>query len=190
MPTIGISQFVRRQTPDSKFSHFEGSWELLRGCVEFNFANAKPGYRDGVVLVPLNPNDTCAPWSTEHFFSGIVKVEEGTELTARLVRRRPDEEQFIENLARSRTKLPGKTVDIVCYRKDVLLEEKDAVVTGADWDVISVNVSPEEGPMPMDPITMMRNFLVLKGGTKATYTAEEFARSIHYWSTRAMIDPS
>lgn len=179
MPTIGINSFVKRQTRESQFSHFEKSWEDLATEVMVNFQKAKPGYRDGVVLVPLDPAG---------FFSGVVKIEDGVELRARLTRRRPQEEPFVEVLARSKNKLPAKTVDIVCYRKDVLEKDGDPV-TGADWDVISVNASPEEAT-PMDPVTMMRNFLELPGGTKGVYTAEEFARSIHYWSTRAMIDPS
>jgi hypothetical protein len=35
-------------------------------------------------------------------------------------------------------------------------------------------------------MAMARNFLVLPGGTKAEYTAAQFAEAIIYWSTRAM----
>ena len=39
---------------------------------------------------------------------------------------------------------------------------------------------------PMDPYTMARNFLHLKGGTKGDFTAEQFAQSIVYWNNHAM----
>ena len=38
----------------------------------------------------------------------------------------------------------------------------------------------------MHPVAMARNMLGLPGGSEATYTAEEFATAIVYWSTRAM----
>ena len=38
----------------------------------------------------------------------------------------------------------------------------------------------------MTPMAMARNFLALPGGTKAEYTAAQFAEAIIYWSTRAM----
>lgn len=179
MPTIGVNEFVKRQTRESKFSHYDGAWEDLATEVMANWKNAKPGYRDGVVLVPLAP---------EKFFSGVVQVEDGVELSAQLTRRRPNEEPYLEVLARKARKLPAKAVEIVCYRKDVLEKDGDPV-SGADWDIISVNASPE-GATPMDPVTMMRNFLELPGGTKGVYTAEEFARSIRFWSTHVMIDPT
>jgi hypothetical protein len=40
----------------------------------------------------------------------------------------------------------------------------------------------------MDPMTMARNFLVLEGGTKGDFTAQQFAESIVFWSTHALVD--
>ncbi len=58
---IHINKFVTRQTPESKFSSinpnclapFQDPWMLLRFLVYENWNERKPGYRDGVVLVPL-----------------------------------------------------------------------------------------------------------------------------------------
>jgi hypothetical protein len=45
-----INSFVKRQTPDSEFSHFDGNWNELLQMVEEFYPNYKEGYRDGVVL--------------------------------------------------------------------------------------------------------------------------------------------
>jgi hypothetical protein len=85
-------------------------------------------------------------------------------------------------------KLPAAAVELVLYRRDVLLEEgPDAVSTEAEWELVSINARPTEGPEPMTPMAMARNMAELKGGTAATYTAEQFVESILYWSRRANI---
>ena len=86
------------------------------------------------------------------------------------------------------------------YRRDVLLEDyerersegrdaklEDFVGTDCEWELVSINARPTPEPEPLTPDTMARNFLELPGGTKADYTAEEFARAILYWSCRAML---
>ena len=60
-PLVGVNFFVRRQTAQSRFSHFVGSWGELLCLVAKHFSQAKPGYRDGVMMVPVPP---------ERFFSG------------------------------------------------------------------------------------------------------------------------
>jgi hypothetical protein len=176
MKRIQTSEFVRRQTPESKFDHFAGTWEEVEDLTEANFDKAKQGYRDGVVLVPV---------PADGFFSGVVEVTEGMALVASLVRRLPEEEPYIDVLAPGQPKLPAKTVDIVLYRHDVLMEGNEASCD-AEWEIISVNASPIKGDVPMHPVAMMRNMMVLPGGTAATYTAEQFCEAIRYWSTRAM----
>lgn len=173
---IQASEFVKRQTPDSKFSHFDGTWEEVEVLTETHFDKAEPGYRDGVILVPI-PADKV--------MSGVVEVTEGMPLVTSFIRRRPDEEPFIEAVAPGQPKLPAKTAKIVLYRHDVL-EEGNEASCDAEWEIVSLNASPVEGEMPMHPITMMRNMMVRPGGTAATYTAEQFCEAIHFWSTRVM----
>lgn len=178
---IGINSFVLRQTADSKFSHYSGSWEELASLVERHFGEAKPGYRDGVLLVPV---------PSEGFFSGVVEITPDTPLKitkATFEARRKGEDPYLQIVALGGEKLPAKMVDVVLYGRDVLLEEgPDRVSTEAEWEVISLNARPTEEPEPLTPMAMARNFLVRPGGTKAEYTAEEFAHSIIYWSKRAM----
>ena len=176
MPSIGISEFVKRQTPDSRFSCYLGSWEQLAQLVKAHFDDAKPGYRSGVELVPV---------PVDGFLSGVAEVTTRTPLRAVFEARRKGEDPYIIVEAIG-SKLPAKVVDIVVYRKDVLESEGDET-TGAEWDVISINARPDEQPEPQNPVSMARNFLGLPGGTKAEYTAEEFAKAIVYWSHRAML---
>lgn len=176
--TIGVNSFVTRQTADSKFSHYSGSWEQLASLVEGHFSEAKQGYRDGVMLVPV---------PSEGFFSGVVEVTPDTMLKATFEARRKDEEPYLQVVALGGAKLPAQSVDIVLYRRDVLLEEgPDNVSTDAEWEIISINARPTVEPEPLTPMAMARNMLELPGGTKAEYSAEEFASSIVYWSKRAM----
>ena len=41
MPTVGVSEFVKRQTPDSIFTHYDGSWndliEAVKQALETDF---------------------------------------------------------------------------------------------------------------------------------------------------------
>ena len=177
-PTIGMNSFVRRQTADSKFSHFAGSEEELVNLVVENFDNAVRGYRDGVLLVPV---------PAENFFSGVVEVTPETELRAIFGARRKGEAPYIQILAVGGEKLPAKFVEVVLYAREVLLEDgEDAVSTDCAFEIISINARPTEGVEPMSPVTMARNFLGLAGGTAGEFSAQQFAEAIIYWSTRAM----
>jgi hypothetical protein len=75
--------------------------------------------------------------------------------------------------------------EIICYHKDVLAEDNDRS-TLAEWEVIAIKARSSEEEEPMDPYTMARNFLHLKGGTKGDFTAEQFAKSIVYWNNHCM----
>jgi len=175
---IGINQLVRRQTEKSKFSYYSGTWEELVGITEGQFNGAKPGYREGVRLVTVNPKG---------FFSGVVQVTPETVLKATLEVRQPGEAPYISVVAVGGQKMPAKVVEIVVYSREVLLEEgPDSVSTNLAWEIISINARATEEPEPPTPQAMMRNFLNLAGGTKAEYTAQQFAESIRYWSNKAL----
>lgn len=171
---VDFNQLALRQTPESKYSHFDGSLDELRVLVEINLPKARPGHRDGVILVPVPP---------EGFFSGVVEVTPDTPLKAEFSARRKGEDPYISVVAVGGEKLPAVVVEAVCYQHDVLGGDAS---TEAEWEIVSLNARPTQEPEPPTPVAMARNLLELPGGTKATYTAEEFARSIMYWSKRAM----
>jgi len=175
MTKIGVNKFVLRQTPEAPYSHYEGTWEDLVALVEANFFRAKEGYKKGVALVPVPP---------EGFWSSTVPVTSETELRAIFQARREGEAKFLSVRAKG-GKAPAKFVFVVLYSKTVLGAE---ATTDAVWEIVSINARETEEEEPMDPMTMARNFLELPGGTKGDFTAEQFAKSIVYWSTRALID--
>ncbi|HEY3323283.1 MAG TPA: DUF3228 family protein [Planctomycetota bacterium] len=171
---IAVSEFVKRQTHDSKFSYFGGTWDELLKMVEANFDKRVAGYRDGVALVPVSPTN---------FFAGTVKATAETKFKVKFEARREGEAPYIQVLAEGAKKTPAKRAEIVLYRHDVLMEGNEAS-SDADWEIICVLAYPTEDEEPMSPLTMARNFLKLPGGTKGEYTAEQFATAIVYWSDK------
>jgi hypothetical protein len=200
MPTIGINDFVRRQTPASEFTHFEGELKQVAELALKHFDQAKPGYRDGVCLVPVPP---------EGFFCGVVTLEEGDRLVGRYEARREGEEPRKELRvlrkgpkrvvgrrlvpAPGATKSPCVAVDVVLYRREVL-EESNEPCTGCDWDVISINGRLTEGEQPIAPMTLIANHFELDGGTATGMSPEEFEaalkESVLFWKDKAMLASS
>jgi len=176
MTKVAINSFVRRQTAASKFSHFEGSFEDLVALVEANLDKGVQGYRPGVLLVPV---------PAEGFKSGVVEVNETTELKATFGARLRGELPYIDVVAVGGEKLAAKFAEVVLYSHAVLAEENEAE-TEAEFEVISINARATDVPEPMHPVSMARNHMGMVGGTKAEYTAEQFAEAIVYWSQRAM----
>jgi hypothetical protein len=123
---------------------------------------------------------TLAPVSPDGFYTSITPITSRTRLSASFGCRQKGEERHVFVTARGK-KRPAKSVEIVLYHKDVLAEDNDRS-TNCDWEVISINASPTADQPPMHPLTMARNFLHKKGGTKASYTARQFAEAIFFWS--------
>jgi hypothetical protein len=177
---VACSEFVKRQTKESGYSHFEGTWEELEVLARslFNTGFEKPGYKDGVVLLKVPDNHTGL------FRSSTVTINEDTKLSVKYAPRMKGEDPFIRVAARA-SKQPAVQVYLICYRADVLAEDDDRS-TNADWEIIAIKAQPTKGEEPMDPYTMARNFLHLKGGTKGDFTAQQFAESIVYWNSHCM----
>ncbi len=179
---IAFNNFARRQTAESSFSHWTISDELFLNRVKYEFSRAKPGYRDGVILVPVDP---------EGFFSSVIQLKAGDKLEGEFKARREGEEPR-KTLHAKGQKLPAKAVDVVLYRKDVLAENKDNS-TDADWEIISVNASPKEWwrELPIQPETLIANHFQLSGGTATNMSDAEFVAalktSVLYWKDKAMV---
>ena len=183
--SVSVNEFVKRQVKGSGKTYaedltFEGitshaQEQLTKGCYT-------AGYRDGVLLVNVD-NDLI-----HHFICPFVKIAEKTNLKAKLVRRRPEEQPYIQLRALDGIPLKTGAVDLILYHHDVLKETSEAT-TDADWELISFHAIPEKiANMPMGPITMMRNQLQLSGGTKAFYESEKWAESIKFWQEYAVLD--
>ena len=183
--SVSISDFVRRQIHGSGKTHAEGlSFEEIASHAkkQFNKGYYKEGYRDGVILVQASDE------LIHHFICPFVRVTEKTKLNATMVRRRPEEEPYIQIRAMNGTPLKTSLVDLILYRHNVLAETNEQT-TDADWELISFHAIPEGiEDMPMGPVTMMRNQLQLPGGTKAYYESEQWAESVKFWQGYAILD--
>lgn len=185
MNRIGVLDFVRRQTADSKHDHFEGSWEELISLVnrQWDLKTISPNNPE-VLLVPMPESEL------PRFFASTVAVDSTTQLTASFSPRIEGEAPFIQVAALNGKKSPARRAEIILYSHDVLAKDGDAPPTReAEYYIVSINAYPTLEAEPMSPMTMARNFLNLKGGTRPEipYTAEEFAHSIIYWSQRVRV---
>jgi len=78
-------------------------------------------------------------------------------------------------------------VDLVLYRNDVLQETHEEE-TNKEWELISFHAIPEGiKELPMGAITMMRNQLCLRGGTKGHYSSKQWAESVYFWQQYALL---
>jgi hypothetical protein len=177
--TIEVT-FASRQTPESRFSHFEGTEQELLELVFENFHQSKEGYRDGVRLVTV---------PAVRFKSGIVQLQEGDVLHGGFESRQKDEDPRKYVTTTGRDKLSAKHVEIVLYSRDVLEEEPEYKAI-ADWEVISINASPSDEAVPIPPNALIANHFGMSGGTDTKYTAREFEEalreSIMFWHDKAM----
>jgi len=159
---IGISEFVKRQSYDSQYTDYKGSWNDLvnRTTEEFKKGNYSPGYRDGVILVHMDPVEVGLFYTYNDFplFEGM-KLSASYEKTAGREHEPPQIKVKIEE-----DKKHCKFVDIVLYRHDVLAENNENT-TDAEWEIISINGRLSEEPLPMEPLTIVRNWKQLPGGS-------------------------
>ena len=175
MDYIKTSEFVKRQIKNSRYSYFDGTWEELEKLTEDNFHNYTDGYRAGVVLVPISP---------ERFYTSLCKIDDNSIFETKFESRREGEASRKVTLLKNGKKSKAKFVNIVLYRYDVLLENNENS-TEARWEIVSINASLVKNE-PMHPMTMARNMLNEVGGTKATYTGQQFAEALWFWKDYTM----
>jgi hypothetical protein len=182
---IHVTNFVRRQTPESHFSHWTISEEELVNRISQNIDKAHAGYRDGVILVPVNPDG---------FFSAVATLQAADTFSGVFSCRRAGEEPRKSVFAVGE-KVPAKTVWIVLYAHHVLTE-KNENESDDDFEIVSVNTSPsvDEKPAPMPPETLVANHFELSGGTATKMTDSEFVASLResviYWKDKVQVQPA
>ena len=187
--TVAVNEFVLRQIEGSgkTFSHdltFQQIAEYAENQLNNYPKSIKAGYRDGVILIQ------CESTMNPHFLSPMVKIDDNTKLEAVLVKRRDDEEPYIQIRAISGKLLPTGNVDLILYRHDVLAETNEQT-TNANWELISIQAVPKGmNQLPMGPVTMMRNQLEFLGGTSANYPSDQWAESVNFWQQYAFLKPN
>ena len=185
MQSVGVSDFVRRQTKGTGKTYSTSlTFEEISAIAEKEFDNGsfKEGYRDGVVLVDVPKHQV------DLFICPLTKLTKSTRLKAQMVKRRDNEEHYIQVRALDGEPLKSSKVELILYRKDVL-KETDENTTDCQWELIAFQAIPYKvKSMPMGPITMMRNQLQLPGGTKGFYESEKWAESVRFWQNFAILD--
>lgn len=183
--TVTVNNFVRRQKKNSgKTYSLKLSFEDIAQHAENQMINGDfiEGYREGVRVVFAKET------IINNFICPFVKIDQNTKLNASFVVRQDGEEPYIKVTASSGLPLKTGAVEIICYHKDVLKENNENSADG-DWELISFHAIPREvEAMPMGPVTMMRNQLDLKGGTKAHYKSQSWAESVRFWQKYAPLE--
>ena len=182
---VSVNEFVRRQVKGSGKTYTNDLTieEIAsHGEEQLNKNHYIEGYRDGVILVQVSSK------LIHHFICPFVKIDETIKLKAEMVRRRVQEQPYIQIRALNGTPLKTGSVDLILYRHDVLAETNEES-TNADWELISFHAVPKGiVDMPMGPVTMMRNQLQLTGGTKAFYESEKWAEAVKFWQKYAVLN--
>ncbi len=212
MKVVELNHFVKRQTPESRFSHYEPSsgnpadtWAELEALIAEHFSNnvlVTPIKDNGMILKLTLPQAAC-----KGFFSGVILVDEKTVFkTTFSVRDRalPGELPFIHSVAVSGRKAPASHVEVILYHVSEMTEEELTYTTDdgspegkkirqtGQWQVVSINARDTAEAEPPTPMAMARNMAAALnlpegvGGTPRTYTAEQFMHALHYWSRRTM----
>jgi len=192
LPLIAVG-FAKRQTPESRFTHWTCSDEELCAIAGDNLDNAGPGYQGSETKFPHLPhNGICVvpvPEDKLHLFRcGVIVLDPGDELETRYEARRPGEDPRTYTVAKNRSKGPSKSAQIVLYHREVL--EADGEDTIATWEIVSVNSSPTSEVPPIQPWTLLSNHYGLSGGTPTGLTPIEFesklGEAVRWWKDKTM----
>ena len=179
---VGVNNFVRRQVEGSGKTYSPYlSFEEIAKYAEKQLAKEKfyVGYRDGVIIIKVDKK------LNKNFVCPFVKINKNTVFESSLVQRQPGEEKYIQTVALNGVPLKTGNVELILYRNDILVENNESS-TNKDWELISINAIPlGVEKLPIGPITMMRNQLDIKGGTKAEYSSAEWAESVQFWQQYA-----
>lgn len=188
--------FLKRRPPSIGEDRFHSApdWPWLVAQVENNWTKQKPGYREGVILVPVPVEGFLREGGRGSLFTcPIAELVEGDVFRGAYERRRPTETPR-RRVAVIRDTMPAaKFVDVVLYRGDVLDEDtENPRVTDCDWEIVTLlgKLTDEDQPMPTD--TLMANHFLSDGGTSINMSDAEFIaalkKSFEYWSNKSIVE--
>ena len=183
---VAVNDFVKRQVKNSGKTYAKTlSFDQIANHASSQMQNKiyRDGYRDGVRIVIVDDS------IKSDFICPFVKLNNNIKLISNLVCRTEGEESYIQIRAINGSPAETGKVELIVYRNDVLAENNENT-TSAEWELISINALPKGlDKLPMGPVTMMRNQLDLIGGTKASYTKDEWAESVRFWQKYAALSP-
>ena len=178
-----MNMFAKRQTEESKFSHYSGTVEELIALVVAHMSDAKPGYTDGVLEVPV---------PADGFYSAVCSLRPDDKITGVYESRRKDEDPRLSLGVVNGEKSPAKSVSVILYSSILLVADGDNNLPAEEgnYEIISINASETEGAEPINPETLMHNHFGSDGGTTTGLSDAEFTaklkESFTYWKTRMM----
>lgn len=179
--TIGISEFVRRQDEESRFSYCSLSDKNLLWLISDNLDTKRSKYRPDVLGIIVPP---------QGFYSGIVEMKDGDELAGVFAPRKEGEEPRTQIGVVGRKKMPAKFVEIILYSRKALAEGNENSLN-VDHEIISINASPiKSKDIPLRPMTLVSNYFQLSGGTATGMDEKEFIaelkNSMEFWKNKGM----
>tara|TARA_R100000353_G_scaffold138973_1_gene98907 strand:+ start:180 stop:797 length:618 start_codon:yes stop_codon:yes gene_type:complete len=190
--SVAIHKFVKRQTPSSGYSYRAGlgwdcDWYDVLDDIMSNFDKAYTGSISGVLYVPLDP---------EKYRTAVRVLKDKDQLYGQF-RTREGQEGKEEPRKSFRTTTMGghdaKVAYAVLYSSVKLAESGQETMlepVEGHWELISINASPVEGEMPIDPETLMHNHFGSSGGSATGMSDEEFLKqlreSFDWWKDKAM----
>jgi hypothetical protein len=205
---LTLHALAERHTPESEFSHLNmyqrgelatqdqsnallchlTTQALSRGDWERSPAPA-------CILVNV-PADSAS----HSFRSPIVTMDAarimGATFHTEMHTRQPGEEPTLKSVAHvcdpvtpvHMYKSPAGCVQVVLYTHDESpLGDRNPMTL--QWQLVSINAHKKRTPDPQHPTSMARNQKGLVGGSEATYTPEQWADSVWFWSTHIHIKP-
>lgn len=194
--TIGLSKFFSDHSKKSEGNSYTTLADAkLIEAVQRLWANRTPGAGEGTnldrkVLVPITGDFQHDFGKPIFFCPPRVNLVVGMPVCAHVVARQQGEEPYVETFVTpdvaeryGYVETPAKDVKVVLYHKDALLENGGNRTTDADWEIVTLLCSSGDEE-PMAALTMARNMLEKAGGSKGEYTAQQFAESVWYWSTK------
>ena len=179
---VGVNDFVKRQQKNTGKTYSTLTFEEIakHASDQLQKKQYSKGYRDGVVIVKVDKS------LINKFKCPYDNINDKTILHAEVSKRRPEEENYIRIKAKNGIEIKTGKVDLILYRSDVLKETNEQT-TNCIWELISFHAIPEGiDELPMGPVTMMRNQLELKGGTKGQYSSKQWANSVYFWQNYAI----
>lgn len=189
--SVAINKFARGRhfDPTTGFSQCTLTETKLCASVSqvLDAGDARPGYRDGVLLVAL---------LAEGFTSPVVELVEGDRLVGTYTARRAGEEprKHVQVVRDGAKQAPAKSVEVVLYASTLLAEDgdNDLEAVEGNFEIVSINASVNEGgDEPMPPETLLANHFGESGGTHTQMSDEEFVaalrRSREFWRGRAIL---
>lgn len=188
-----LNSFVRRQTIDSPYTHWmiPDSALIKRVQAALHWGDAKPGYREGVLVVPVAP---------QSFYCTLTTLKEGDELVGSFKARREGEfprKNILKPAGEDWQKPEAKAVDVILYSSATLEEDgsNELPAIEGNWEIVSVNGRPTVEEAPIAPMTLIYNHFHVEGsndgGSSTGMTDSEFVEALRisheYWKDKAFI---